>query len=266
MTIYSSYYYDATEEIATQADADFDEYIILSNGAAGSTTSIFASKVEQIWKNKDKSLVDTKLTTVSYGGLQGDDGDGDVTMAGYPASVEFINIEMQYIQFMIASILNSFFLDWLAEADEETFGEFDSALDHFVESVADPPYFSNTKPRFPVTAYYDSYMGLDAVPLQYIKMPADEHIPLHYLDTTIQEYGDLEALYKQTAEFFSSTSVDPLTPTTPSVDSPTTASVDPSEKAVDTSSGEVSQSQPYLFGLWLCSVANVALYAIFLGV
>ena len=34
---------------------------------------------------------------------------------------------------------------------------------------------------------------------------------------------------------------------------------------VDTSSGEVSQSQPsYLFGLWLCSVANVALYAILL--
>ncbi len=35
-------------------------------------------------------------------------------------------------------------------------------------------------------------------------------------------------------------------------------------KAVDTSSGEVSQSQSYLFGLWLCSVANVALYAILL--
>ncbi len=36
------------------------------------------------------------------------------------------------------------------------------------------------------------------------------------------------------------------------------------ETKVDTSSGEVSQSQSYLFGLWLCSVANVALYAILL--
>ena len=34
---------------------------------------------------------------------------------------------------------------------------------------------------------------------------------------------------------------------------------------VDTSSGEVNQSQPsYLFGIWLCSVANVVLYAILL--
>jgi hypothetical protein len=267
MTFYSSSFYDAAQEIATQVEADFDEYIILSNGAGGSTTSIFASKVEQIWKNKDKSLVDTKLTTVSYGGLQGDDGDGDVTMAGFPATVEGINVAMQYVQFLLATILNKLFLDWLAEADAETFGEFDSALDKFIDSVAEAPYFSHTKPSFPVTQYYDSYMGPDALPLQYIKMPADEHIPLHYLDTEIQEYGDLEALYMQTAEFFSGSSVDPLAPTTPGVDSPTTASVDPSEKEADTS-GAVAQSksQPYLFGLWLCSVANVALYAIFLRV
>jgi len=48
-------------------------------------------------------------------------------------------------------------------------------------------------------------MGPDTVPLQYIKMPADdEHIPLHYLGTTIQDNTDLEELYLKTAEFFSS--------------------------------------------------------------
>jgi len=47
-------------------------------------------------------------------------------------------------------------------------------------------------------------MGEDTVPLQYIKMPADEHIPLHYLDTTIQDNTDLEELYLKTVDFFSS--------------------------------------------------------------
>jgi hypothetical protein len=239
ITFYSSSYYNKTLELATQVDADFDEYIILSNGVGGSTTAIFASKVEQIWKNRDKSLVDTKLTTVTYGGLQGGDGDGNVTVAGFPANNKQINPEMQYIQYLVAFLFNRLFVNWLAEGDAETFGEFESALGHFLESVANTtPYFSDTKAGFPVSQYYSNYMGPGALPLQYINMPADEHIPFHYLDTKIQDYGDLEALYKQTAEFFSS------------------PSVDPSEKGADTS-GAVAQS--YLFGLWL---ANVALYAI----
>ena len=57
----------------------------------------------------------------------------------------------------------------------------------------------------PIVGDYDtSLMDEDTVPLQYIKMPADEHIPLHYLGTTIQDNTDLEQLYLKTAEFFSS--------------------------------------------------------------
>ena len=46
-------------------------------------------------------------------------------------------------------------------------------------------------------------MGPGALPLQYIKMPADKHIPYYYLGTTFQDDSDLEVLYGKTAEFFS---------------------------------------------------------------
>ena len=88
-------------------------------------------------------------------------------------------------------LFNEYFLDGLSEIDPETFQVFELAFEQYRESLAEPPYFSNTKPKFPVAAIYDHFMGPDALPLQYIKMPADEHIPSYYLDPTVQDNGDL---------------------------------------------------------------------------
>ena len=103
-----------------------------------------------------------------------------MTMAGVPAPVDEVNIERRSIKLLIVGLFNDYFLDSLSEIDPA-----------YLESIPAPPYFSNTKPKFPVAAIYDHFMGPDALPLQYIKMPADEHIPSYYLDTTVQDNGDL---------------------------------------------------------------------------
>jgi len=76
---------------ALQLRHSFDEYLIVSDGAAASASSIFSSAVEQIWKNRDRSGADdAKVTTVSFGGT----GDkADLTMAGVPASVEGVRLD-----------------------------------------------------------------------------------------------------------------------------------------------------------------------------
>eukprot|EP00984_Skeletonema_dohrnii_P020306 scaffold9862_cov149-Skeletonema_dohrnii-CCMP3373.AAC.4 len=180
---FNDLYYEAVAS-ALQNDPGFDEYI----------------KVELLWKNRDKTGVTANLTTVSYGGLK--EGNGDVTMAGAPATVREIFIEDSFIASGVATLLDSLTPELVTE-----FRGFDSALHEYYESIADPPYFANTLPRLPVTGYYETpFMGPGAMATQYIKMPAKKHIPSYYLDTTIQDNNDLEELYMKTAGFFSSDS------------------------------------------------------------
>jgi hypothetical protein len=196
-TLFTEDHYSMAVANALENDPAFDEYIVVSNGVAGSASALFASEVEQLWKNKDKSLVKTKLTTVSYGGLKED--NGDVTMAGFPATREVVHIEDTFITSGVALLLAS-----LIPKNFTVLSGFSSALDEYYNSFADPPYFANTLPKMPVIGYYDSFMGPDAMPLQYVEMPADKQIPSYYFGTKIQDNSDLEELYKKTAEFFSS--------------------------------------------------------------
>ena len=50
----------------------FSQYVLVSNGNAGSTTNTFQTTVEQLWKNRNLTQARRPLTTVSYGGIEGD--------------------------------------------------------------------------------------------------------------------------------------------------------------------------------------------------
>jgi hypothetical protein len=196
-TDYTSDLYDIAAESSRQNNADFDEYIVLSNGAAASTAQTFSSRVIQIWNNRDKTQVTAKLTTVSYGGLKED--NGDVTMAGITAFVQDVQLQNEFIAAGVAYLFNHYILDGY-----EIFDAASSALDEYYESLSKVPYFANTLPMMPVAGDYDTpFMGDDTVPLQYIKMPADKHIPKYYLGTKIQDNSDLGDLYEEAAKFFS---------------------------------------------------------------
>ena len=174
----------------------FDEYIIVSNGVSGSTTAIFASLVDQLWKNRNTSLVKSSLVKVSYGGLN--TTEGDVMMAGSVASNQDVHLENPFLAAGIQEIFNT-----LLKGDSTFSPIVSSALSEYSSVLPEPPYFANTLPKLPVLNYYSTFMGKGALPLQYVKMPADEHIPFYYTQTTIEDSGDLPALYDKASKLFS---------------------------------------------------------------
>ena len=79
--------YNQTVANASQQNFTFDEYLIVSDGTAGSTACIFSSMLIQLWNNRgmlwdsvDQSL--TPVNTVTYGGTK---EPLDTTVAGFPA-------------------------------------------------------------------------------------------------------------------------------------------------------------------------------------
>jgi len=196
-TDYTPGMYYAAVATSLQNNANFDEYILLSNGVAGSTAHTFSSKVMQLWNNRDETEVTTKLTTVSYGGLKED--NGDVTMACLTTIVGDVHLENELIAAGVVYLFNKFIL-----VGSYIFDATSTALEEYYESLPELPYFANSSPKMPVVGDYDTtLMGEDTVPLQYIKMPADEHISTYYLGTKIGDDSDLEDLYEETAKFFS---------------------------------------------------------------
>ena len=107
-TDYTPGMYYAAVATSLQNNANFDEYILLSNGVAGSTAHTFSSKVMQLWNNRDETEVTTKLTTVSYGGLKED--NGDVTMACLTAIVGDVHLENELIAAGVVYLFNKFIL------------------------------------------------------------------------------------------------------------------------------------------------------------
>ena len=169
---------------------------------AGSTAHTFSSKVMQLWNNWDETEVTTKLTAVSYGGLKED--NGDVTMACLTAIaiVGDVHLENELIAAGVVYLFNKFIL-----VGSNIFDATSTALEEYYESLPEVPYFANSFPGMPVVGDYDTaLMGEDTVPLQYIKMPADEHISTYYLGTTIGDDSDLEDLYEEAAKYFSARS------------------------------------------------------------
>jgi len=196
-TDYQPLYYLYAATTSFQNNADFDEHILLSNGVAASTAHSFSSKVTQLWNNRDKTQVTSKLTTVSYGGLKED--NGDVTMAGNTAIVKDIHLQNEVIAAALAYLFKKYILD-----GSEFFDAASTTFHEYYWSLPEAPYFANSLPKMPLVGDYDTrFMGEDTVPLQYIKIPADKHIPKYYLGTKIEDSSDLGDLYDETAKFFS---------------------------------------------------------------
>jgi len=197
---------------ALQLRHSFDEYLIVSDGAAASASSIFSSAVEQIWKNRDRSGADdAKVTTVSFGGT----GDkADLTMAGVPASVEGVRLD-NFLYTTISLLLFPLLLPVME-------GNLKDDLLDVARSVDDrtyfPPYFAQQLPRISVQNYYDPFMDPGALPLQYIKMQPDRYIRKFFVGTTFNDDYDLASLYLEASAFFlqsTGNSTPPLPTSTP---------------------------------------------------
>ena len=63
-------------------------------------------------------------------------------------------------------------------------------------SVAIPPYFADSAQRMPVSAFYDTSMGPEALPLQFVRIPLDNYLPKIFGQVGIGG-ADLEALYDE---------------------------------------------------------------------
>jgi hypothetical protein len=130
-------------------------------------------------------------------------------MAGIPAVVEDIHLEDDLIATVLAFLFNHYILD-----GSEFFDAASTTFDEYYGSLPEAPYFANTLPKMPLVGDYDTrFMGEDTVPLQYIKIPADKHIPKYYLGTKIEDSSDLGDLYEEAAKFFSAGAGSDSTPT-----------------------------------------------------
>ncbi|CAB9504262.1 expressed unknown protein [Seminavis robusta] len=181
--------YSHTIARAFQNDWEFDEYAIVSDGAAGSTTCLFSSLATQVWANRDVSGATNPLTTVTYGGTK---DPSDTTVAGFPASVQGVKIEYPIITSGLL-FMTEFLLPSNLTADLQTINEF------YQSAVPLPPYFGESLPTMPVLNFYSQFMDPGALALQYIKIAGDEHIPKFFHHVTFGDTSDLPALYKATA-------------------------------------------------------------------
>ncbi|OEU10839.1 hypothetical protein FRACYDRAFT_270999 [Fragilariopsis cylindrus CCMP1102] len=120
-------------------------------------------------------------------------------MAGFPASNQNVHIEDSLFSAGFLFIFNE-----LLKSDSTFSPVISSALSEYSSVLPVPPYFANTLPKVPVMSYYSTFMGEGALPLQYIKMLPDNHIPSYYTQTMIDDAGDLPALYAEASELFSS--------------------------------------------------------------
>jgi hypothetical protein len=180
-----------------------------------------------LWINREQSNVTKKVVAVSYGG-DASQPKGDVAMASFPASVQYIQLSYPLIGAGVLRMLNSMLPPSFPIYDELT-----SARNAYEDVLALPPYFGESLPFMPYVNYYDNFMAPGALPLQYVKRLPDEYIPQLYAKVSVANSGDLEVLYSEAAIFFTSSSPIAVGKPTPSpgVDAPTST---PSSTATTT--------------------------------
>jgi len=195
---FKEYMYDEASRASLATNHSFDEYLILSNGVAGSTTAIFQSQVRQLWIHRNSTQANSSVTAVSYGGAT--NALGDVTMAGFPASVVAIMISYPIIE---AGLLDMF--QSLLPSNSSFAEELNEASAAYTDTLPIPPVYAHSFPRMPVSNYYVSFMQPEALPLQYIKVAPDAHIPRVYTQVALGEStSDLGDLYGQASTMFPS--------------------------------------------------------------
>jgi hypothetical protein len=207
VTMFSKDLYYMVQSVALEPNYFFDEYIIVSNGIAGSTTSVFSDQVISFARNRVETNVSQKVISVVYGGTK-DVGADDFALSGHPASVGnpqtpgvFRNVIMSMIQPFLQS-------------DESLAAEFTAAHSAHDEVAPKPPYFYENINNLdiPVLNYYDKSMGPGAIPEQYIYVHPDHRIQQIYTNVAFQQSSDLDDLYTATAKFFSNSSNDTESP------------------------------------------------------
>jgi hypothetical protein len=207
MTMFSKDLYDMVQSVALEPNYFFDEYIIVSNGIAGSTTSLFSDQVISFARNRAETNVAQNVISVVYGGTK-DFGADDFSLSGHAAAVGnpqtpgvFRNVIMSMIQPFLQS-------------DESLAAEFTAAHSTLYEVSPKPPYFYENINIFniPILNYYDKSMGPGAIPEQYIYVHPDHRIQQIYTNVVFQQSSDLDDLYTATAKFFSNSSNDTESP------------------------------------------------------
>ena len=161
---------------------------------------MFVATVEQIWKNRDRSGAEAKLTTVGFGGTGNKD---DLVMAGIPASVENVRLDNAFYTTFIVLLIPVLLPTGTAELSE-LFGLLIDVVVYLDDNTFAPPYFAQMLPRIPVENFYDKFMDPGALPLQYVEMPPDEYIRELFIKTSFASSDDLAALYTQAASYFGS--------------------------------------------------------------
>ena len=192
VTLYDEQQFMEAAHIASQLGHTFDEYVITSNGASGSSTSIFQTFVTQLWKNKNESLFQNSVVTCTYGGTG---NISDTTMTGFPAAVQNIQIENPFI-----AVGALYMLESLLPANNSM--DIRNVRQSYESTLSTPPYFASSFPQMPVLNYYDNFMEPGALPLQYVKMPPDQHIQQLFTAVTLADSFDLDALYTDASQFF----------------------------------------------------------------
>jgi len=182
----------ATSNIVSDLGPTFDEYILLSNGVSSSAASIFAYFVSQLWKNKDVSLFQSSVVTCTYGGTS---NGTDTTLGASIASVEDVQIQNPFIT--VGALI---MLEALLPLNAST--SLSSLRQDFSESLPFPPYFADSLPRLPVVNYYDNFMEPGALPLQYVDMPPDQHLPKLFTAVSLDDSFDLHELYEEASQLF----------------------------------------------------------------
>jgi hypothetical protein len=159
LTMFSKDLYYLVQSVALEPNYFFDEYIIVSNGIAGSTTSVFSDQVISFARNRAETNVSQNVISVVYGGTK-DVGADDFALCGHPAMVGspttpgvFRNVIMSMIQPFLQS-------------DESLAAEFTAAHSAHDEVTPKPPYFYEdiSKLAVPVLNYYDKKHGTRSHP------------------------------------------------------------------------------------------------------
>jgi len=198
-TIFEKAQYDAAVASALQIGHSFDEYILVSDGNAYSTSATFATSAMQLWANRDKSGVMTPVKGITYGGTPDPKA---TTLASAPANVaNHIAPQANIVAYAGLFLLSSFLAD-----NSTVKADMASVVDEFGAAVPVPPYFAYSLPSMPIRNYYSKFMAPGALPLQYVTLPATNHIPQIYRFNTIGASQDLQTLYTETAKFFTSPS------------------------------------------------------------
>ncbi|KAL7563541.1 hypothetical protein ACA910_012355 [Epithemia clementina (nom. ined.)] len=178
----------------TQGRNPFDEIIFLSDGNCASSGAMLPYTASQLYKNRERTGAQTKISLVAFGGSGNFE---DMTFATIPASVQNIHLEFP--------IIGDAALQLIIDALPTTMTSLDEIVRQAAEysaSIAIPPYFASNIPSAPVVNFYDVSMEPGALPLQFVRIPLDKYIPKLLTNYSFEDGSNLEDLYSLAIALF----------------------------------------------------------------